>query len=546
MTTRRDFIAKAAVGSLVASTPFARARALAPPSPPTSLVIGDQAAPSPLPGTGFYEDPYSGYATWYVNGNTGVDATGHQPAGHTYKTYQSALNDVFYVGNPGARRIIVSHDTVVTLSAAGPGIYFPAGGPDAAHLCVLQGDPASTTLPIYDGGLQSAIGFAIGTAGGFGTAIIPVHNAVIRKIEMRNFGAQPLYFGGTPYVTTVSNFVVEYVYCHNTVDQSNGANGETGFAYFPNANSCTGVTFRYCKISDISNTAGSYVNDNLSAFGSYGANNITIDHCLISKANHAVRFKTTSPPATENNWTITNNIFSQVQHGVQSNHGVNGDNCESNLTVTGNLFYGPAVPGGTSVQAMAFANEPVGAQGSTLLFANNTIGQDALTMFSWKGCTGVTVRDNLSLASLHHFEHTPNVSDAQYNANCAVVFSQIDYNAYGGSSIWQLGWQPTPYYTTHLYNTFARWQAAHTSPRDRSSSATAPSPPELATVGNPDQHGVWIPNLSSPHNTIAGNMSDPSYATSRNYTIAAGSPLLTASSTGGRVGCDPTNIGPGW
>src|ERR1700737_2319982 len=123
MTTRRDFLSRAAISSLVA-VPIARATAASPPNPPRNLVID---GPAPQPGSGFYDDPYSSFATWYVNGVSGVNTpnpgSDRRPAGYVYKNYENALIDVFYAGNPGLRRIVIQAGTYSPLSASIGGYF---------------------------------------------------------------------------------------------------------------------------------------------------------------------------------------------------------------------------------------------------------------------------------------------------------------------------------------------------------------------------------------------------------------------------------------
>ena len=52
--------------------------------------------------------------------------------------------------------------------------------------------------------------------------------------------------------------------------------------------------------------------------------------------------------------------------------------------------------------------------------------------------------------------------------------------------------------------------------------------------GDPDAHGLFIPNLPTAFNSEVKNF--PNFAT-RDYTIAAGSPLLTGGSIPQRHGC---------
>ena len=106
-------------------------------------------------------------------------------------------------------------------------------------------------------------------------------------------------------------------------------------------------------------------------------------------------------------------------------------------------------------------------------------------------------------------------------------FSECDYNYYFNPTVFYPQLNGTPGSVSGL----AAWKSVHTN-----------YPAFLGLSADPDTHGGDISLFSAPYNTIAGCF--PSYA-SYNYQPAAGCPLLTASSTGGPVGYDWTDCGPG-
>jgi hypothetical protein len=527
----------AAATSLVASVPIALA-GTAPPKNPSPLLIDGK--PTVAPGGGFYADPYSGYATWYVDGATGVN-TGNpgidrRPAGYIYKNYENALIDVFYIGNPGARRIIVRAGVYGPLSMAVGG-YFPAGGPDSAHPCVVQGDPSLAAPPVIDGNGSRAPAFGIGNLGQYNTGPVTVNNIVIRKLEIRNYQCDSVYF----YWGPSSNVTVEYCNFHgNRYPPTNpGASGAIGV---PSANCVNGLTVQNCKFSDFKTVAGGY-QLNCVPIETYGCDNVTIRNCLFTGNYAAIRTKLKDGIGTANDWTIANNIFAGNYASIME--GTNGNFFfgPSNWIVSGNLFYGPALAGvgpplGWDSQGYA------ATRGSNIAWVNNTFAEDTESDIGWIGATSVVVKDNLSLSARHF--NSPDVTDAGETAQSAVAFVTIDNNVYGNGAKWNLGWGHNASAFKYQYATFAQWQSAFARPLAPTGSAVPLAPPELLTLAglhNPDRHGLWIPNLPAPYNTIAGNFPN---AAARDYTIAVGSPLLTASTTGGRVGYDPTNIGPGW
>jgi hypothetical protein len=534
MTTRREFLRHTAITSIAAYAPFARA-GIAPASPPVPLTI-DRA----LAAGGFFDDPYSGFATWYVNGSTGVNAPNpgvdRRPPGHIYKSYENALRDVFYVGNPGARRIVVQAGTYAPASTSIGG-YFPCGGPDAAHPCVIMGDPALASPPIIDGHGGSTNAFCIGSVGGYGTGAATVNNIVIRKLEIRNFTADSIYF----YWGPSDNVTIEYCNIHgNRYPKTNPSS--TGGIAVTTANCTKNVTIRYCKFSDFQVLGGGY-GFNCSPIETYGSDNVAIHNCLFVGNKSAIFLKLLDPSGTANGWTVSNNIFANNYNAIMQGTNGNGFQPQSNWAITGNLFYGPAldVGGGRSAIALASITSAIYtySQGSGILIANNTIAEDCDADWGWFGSSGIVVRDNVCLSSARHGWST-DPADSFYAAHGGLVnadsFTQIDYNVYAGAKTWALGFGAQSYAYKYVYNSFSAWQNAVSKP------ISAGVPPDL-NGRDPDKHGLWIPNLTAPFNTIENVFRGHA---ARDYTISSGSPLLTASSSGGRVGHDPMNIGPGW
>jgi hypothetical protein len=543
MTTRREFLRHAAATSLIASVPVARAATAPPTNPSPLLVDGKSAAPA---GGGFFADTYSGFATWYVNGATGVNTSkpgvDRRPPGYVYKNYENALLDVFYVGNPGARRIVVQAGTYSPLSTSVGG-YFPAGGPDAAHPCVIQGDPALSTPPVIDGGGSGFPAFAIGNLGGYLTGASTVNNIIIRKLEIRNFQSDSFYF----YWGPSTNVTIEYCNIHgNRYPATNPSSA--GAIAITSSNCLNGLIVRYCKFSDFRTLAGGY-QLNVVPFETYGSDNVTFQNCLFDGCYVAIRMKLLEKGGhgvgTANNFTIVNNIFANCYAAISVGTGSTYYLANSNWTVANNLIYGPPlnVGGGTSATAWVNAGyvEPGTPQGAGVIWTNNTIADDVSTGFGWIGATGIVFQDNVCMSNRHFY-----TASTAMGASSADTFSVVDHNVYGVGTRWNLGWQQGPYTFDYQYNSFAEWQAAYTRPLAAGGGPAAKPPPDFAALPashNPDPHGLWIPNLRAPFNTLLGSFPN---SAARDYTIAAGSPLLTASSSGGRVGYDPANIGPGW
>jgi Putative Ig domain len=400
--------------------------------------------------------------------------------------------------------------------------------------------------------------FGIGNSGGFGTTARDVNHIVIRKMEMANSISGCVYINGFGSFFP-TDITIEYCSMHGNRYPYTNPGGTGGLAAELHGTGVTFLTLRYSKLYDMSLRPDVNLwHGNCVSLETYGSDNVTIQNCLLVNQYGALRCKTyqqtgvPSGDATQNNWTVTNNIFSGCYYGLGiGTTGFTNFKPANNWVITGNLIYGPPlqVTGGISCSfiSLAGAAEPTLPTGNNILIANNTFAEDCANGIIWFAATNVSVRDNVSIVNasgldttLRHVLTASGTGSTFYTAKDNVVFSQFDYNVYGNASVWQLDNLHTPSTVLYNYSSFAAWKTAFTVPVGPG----APTPPpDLAITGNPDQNGHWIPDLTAPYNTVAGNFPN---AGSRDYTIAPGSPLLTASSTAGRVGYDPANCGPGW
>jgi hypothetical protein len=407
-----------------------------------------------------------------------------------------------------------------------------------------MGDPSLSSPPVIDGQGSIHSPICVGNLGGYNTGAATVNNIVIRKLEIRNFQADSIYF----YWGPSSNVTIEYCNIHGnryptTNPSSSGAIGVTSH------NCLNGLIVRYCKFSDFRTVAGGY-QLNCVPFETYGSDNVTFANCLFDGCYAGIRLKLLENSGhglgTANNYAIVNNIFSNCYMAIDVGTGSSVYLAQSNWTISGNLIYGPPLNvGGGSSGALAWGNQgyidPTTPKGAGIIWTNNTIADDVAGGFGWIGASGIVVRDNVCLASRHFYSTSRSMGGSNGTA-----FSIVDNNVYGHGTTWNLGWSQTAYAFDYQYGSFAQWQAAYSKPLAVSGTAAATPPPDFAALPgshNPDPHGLWIPNLPAPFNTLVGNF--PSSG-ARDYTIAAGSPLLTASSTGGSVGYNPSNVGPGW
>ena len=491
-------------------------------------------------------DPFSAYATWYLDGlngtDTGTPGTDRRAAGYVYKTLQNAMLDVFYTSGLGARRIIVRPTATYNTNGSGSDQYgqaagyFQSGGSGPSAQYVVQGDPASSTLPVFDNGAASAspstnnfIDIGCRGYGPSGPGYAYTNNYItLRKLKFQNQAENDCIY---MYNGSGSNIVVEYCSFQNLYHQS-GTSSTSAVGQPSKNNNFQPVTIRNCVFNTW--TASSDPG-NATVVTTYGGDNWTISNNFFYNAPTGFRTKQwnslVSPIPTVNYLSITNNIFSNILNCIATtpNQVPQDAIAPSNATITNNLAYGTG-------QFIYFnPGQPFGTQGSNILIANNTLNGTATggglegADCSWAFATAVTVRDNLMLSSCYHvFTFDP----SSWGAPFATVFSQLDYNTYAGAALWGFdGSTSYPYTPTHNYTSFSAWKAAA-------------GAPDLVNIGSPDANGIWIPNLSASWNTIAKNL--PNIGSGNNYTLAASSPLQTASSTGGPVGCNTSNIGPGW
>jgi hypothetical protein len=469
-------------------------------------------------------DPFSGYSTWFLS-PAGVDPAlgSHQAAGYVYLTLQAALNDVFFASGLGARRLVVRNAVYSQAAAAAfPGVSGVAGQP-----YVVQGDPAVSALPYFDGGWN---GSSYAPVGGLISFPNTTNYVTVRKLGCRNATHSCIPCDGT-----VSNLTIEYCAAHDVYYNVAGT-ASSSFVSSAFNQSLTNVIVRYCNIYTFNNAAAPFgpFNANCAPFETYGSNNVQFLNNYVAYANRGIRLKNadTGSGATSghsDNWTVQNNIFSNCYAAIEQATQGNNANGLSNWAINNNLFYGAftAYGNGGHMTGAAGGLNSIYNQGTNVTVTNNTFGEDLAGGLSWTGVSsGFVFRDNVVMCNANAGTYlllTPTTAN-----NFGVVFSQLDYNAYLSSA--SAPWQTDG---VHTFATFAQWQNAF----------TATATPCLAITGNPDPHGTSIAALGGGFNTEVANY--PGFA-SRNYALAGGSPLQTASSTGGAMGCNVAAIGPGW
>jgi hypothetical protein len=473
-------------------------------------------------------DPFSSYQTWYMDLNLGVDPTpgSHQSAGYVYATLQAAVNDVFYASGLGARRLIIRSNAVWAGGSSTLYVYtqttpatFPSVSGIAGTPYVVQGDPAVNGLPYFDGGAIHNGGTQSRTGGIFFFSGTNSY-ITVRKVGALNHCNAIMRCSGTQ-----TFLVFEYCACHDVYYNTQGDSG-VGFLASGFNQAMSQITLRYCNVYNFGT-----ISQNNVAMETYGSDNVTVYNCYFAAIIFQLRLKLFGDgTGTADNWNVYNNIFSNGFNSIS--HGTQNNTAKSPVTwtISNNLFYGsfPAYGHGGSAWGCGLL-VGVTTLGSGISWTNNTFGQDINNGPGWAGSTGLVFRDNVVMATAKQWS-----SGRSATSNSDVVFAQADYNAYlgAGSAGWHLNMDAS------TYSTFALWQAAT-------------GVPDLAVITSPDPNGVNIQALGGGFNTVAANF--PSFA-SHNYTLAGGSPLNTASSIGGPLGCNmnvsndngSNGIGPCW
>lgn len=333
----------------------------------------------------------------------------------------------------------------------------------------------------------------------------------------------------------VNTFPQNNIFYNNTISEVWGSGGyyafdqlESGSTQFYNnlmlgATLCTGASKYQGQISASSLTAGgsgysdgTYSTVALSggAGASASASTIVISAGVITSV--------TLPPLTGQNYAVNDSLSlgTNLQNGV------------STLTVAGGSGYtsgtynNVTLTGGSGTLATATIVVTSGAvTGVTLVNqGQNYAVNDVLTASGLGSGTGFSATVTAVTGAGTGFALTVTAVTESPG------FSTLDYNGY-----WQGNWYRYLGASQELLTTFAEWQSSYTN---------YPTLPDLTF--NPDTHGVYIPNLTAPYNTLGGNF--PNYATPgvQQYALSSSSPLATAGESGGAMGYDAATCGPGW
>jgi Right handed beta helix region len=517
MTTRRDFLWRAGLTSLLAQCRISKLMAAEPPHSPSPLLVDGQ----PEGSAGLFGDPYSAYATRLVDGTIGSDVAGGTTQSRTwngvtkpfqiYKTLEFAIADYFV--NAGVRIGLIAGQTY----SPGTELSYPSVtsgklGPSAQR--ILQGDPAAgpLSLPVIDGSRIVSGGSILAPA-----RTVDGSYTTVRKVELRNGNnGTGIYVGGEGNADFVT---IEYCHIHHTMNPARDNNG----GIYSNGEH-SNLLVQYCKIHD--NTEAGRM---MGGWGieSYFTRNATVRFCEFYNAGGGVFVKAPTRSGSGQGWTITNNVFrdmtmNNVQGGVYYGEQSAADAAYVNDVVAYNLFYN------ISAAAMYAAMPDKRTTNTGLSFYNNTIAQDCGDGLSLGPWIGTRFYNNISLAQRNHV-----ATFAAWTGSSN--FALIDYNAYRNGA-WELNRYGTPNlrFSTLMGKGPSSWQAAH-------SNFSSPELATLAGTHNPDLNSIAIGSFVN--SAVDANFNDPS---ARNYGLKSSSPLKGRALNGGDPGYDPNNCGPGW
>jgi hypothetical protein len=488
----------------------------------------------------FFGDPFAGFSNVIADttfgGTAGATTTvgwnGGTISGPTYSTTQAAIAALLAAGPGGSGRrvcrLLGQSESVASTIINIPGSTVAAGFTSSLPF-VIQGDPIATQaqLPKLDGGGTARTAIMIGgqiNEGGTNIGGFNNTNVVIRKNEITNCatanGASGIHVSGVGGSAAFNGLIVEFNYIH--LFRGSGSDGETGPIYCDTINSTENATVRFNKLADVQLPAGG-INQNHSCVGLYGGIWQIFNNEMFTCTN-GVRFKNCAP-TIPNGSQVYNNSIHDVNTAWSPASGGEGP-AVNQIPIFNNLFGWQNLNNAVFQSGSAVVND-FGAGGGTTtplktMFFNNTVTQ------GWgSGGGGGFLNDVTQQCSFfNNIMLCPTPVTCSENGSAGSI-TFLDFNAYFVGN-WIQNNEGTP---QHTYTTFAAWQVAFTTNAYHDLTA------------NPDAHGLFIPNLSSPFNTIAGNFPN---SASNDYTLAVGSPMIGAGQSGVNMGCNMSTVGPGW
>lgn len=450
----------------------------------------------------FFDDPYSGYSQLRLvdpSLSASADTVGGSSqirtwdgAGGTYACYKTpdyAIRD----GAGGGKRIGFLKSTTSRLTTNNP---FTTGGSSANALFMLQGDPSATDaeMPIIEENNGSGTSFAF---------IFDSANYVgVRKLRIRNQDDPGVGIrAGALYFDTCIGPVVEFCDIYGGI-QPSGAKDCGCVTLVDSSNPIV----RYNKFHDVTITGGTYNGNNSGIMITRTPGGVA-HHNEIYRIGNGIFMKF---PTSGTGWLVYCNKIYEAQ-GVAGGICLALGNAGVTAASSGHEYYKNLCYNSPNF-LVAYQNN-LANQAGTIKVYSNTVAEDVAQGAEYGGYNDIQGHSNVMLCS-----GSGGFSQLRLD-NPGSIFDLVtewDYNHYYGVKSWKLD--------STTYSTFANWKAA--------------THAYLNSGLNQDAHGSEMAG-----GTLGTNFVDTA---SRDYTIKAGSALLTAGKGGINPGYDSTDIGPGW
>jgi hypothetical protein len=465
----------------------------------------------------FTNDPYaSAYAanTVLVDNTIASNVAGGTSLIRTWNgiggTYQVYKTPEYALADTGSiRRIGLTAGQTYALAAC---MYSPMSG-SAGSPIIIQGDPSASaaTMPVISMTGSNFI-WVNGNSTGTGDPRA-VSYVTFRKLKMTaNSTAtsrSAMVYGGPDF--SAQDLAFEYCDFRDLKAADN-----QGFLFFE---SCGAVghpvaTVTQCKFTNAQNNGSA--RGNCAAVCTFFSGPMTFTNCDFTSSDSLLIYVKRAPGANRQH-TFDRCKFSDWEsYGVGYKLQGSETDIHSGHTVTNSLFYGPRVASGADC-AIAHYVPSSANQAQDLVVHHCTFAEDVPWSFMQSGAIRSVFHSNVVLTTTEHLAALNN------SAGMLNTYSDVDNNVYYTSQ--GMHWALDMFGgTSHDYTTLASWQAAFGT--DHRSELSA----------NPDLNAATISSLSTHFTNTA----------TRDYSIKAGSSILTVGRGGSQPGADFTNLGTNW
>jgi hypothetical protein len=467
-------------------------------------------------GDSFTSDPYaSAYAantvlvdntiSSNVVGGTSLIRTWNGVGGtyRVYKTPEYALADTSSI-----RRIGLTAGQSYSLAAC---MYAPMSG-SAGSPIIIQGDPGATaaTMPTIVCGGSNFI-WVNGNSTGTGDPRA-ISYVTFRKLKLTanntSTSRSAMVYGGPDF--SAQDLVFEYCDFRDLKASDN-----QGFLFFEICGSAGHpvATVTQCKFSNADSTAAV---GNCSHVCTFFSGPMSFSNCDFSGSPGLLIYIKRAPGANRQH------TFDRCKFSDYSSYGVGyklqggESDIHSAHTITNSFFYNPRLASGADAAIAHFVPDKAN-QAQDLAVSHCTFADDVPVAFYQTGAIRSVFHSNVVLTSQRKIAAQRNV------AGMLNSYSDVDNNVYYDAQ--GMHWSMDLFGgNAHDYTTLPTWQHAFST--DARTELTA----------NPDLNSVTISSLSTHFTNTATD----------DYSIKAGSSILTAGRGGTRPGADFTNLGTNW